>query len=390
MSRTTWTLCDVDADVSLERLSLGPQDIGGQPGNWSVTKRTLRSGIRDGVEVVEIDNGRFRCTAVPTRGMGLWRASCRDVQLGWKSPVRGPVHPAFVPVWEPSGIGWLRGFDELLVRCGLENNGAPEFLPNGVLRYPLHGRLANLPAHKVELTVDGDSGEITLVGVVDESRLFGAKLRLTTTLRTKFDQPGVTIVDEVTNLSAEPGSMELFYHINFGQPLIAQGASVLLPIATMAPRDAAAAAVMPHWNVYGPETPGSAEAVFFIEPASDAEGDTRALLRSATGDRGVSIHFNTRQMPRFTLWKNQQAAADGYVTGLEPGINFPNCRSFEEAHGRVAALAPGETRRFQLAIEAHDTAEAVADAERAVAAIQARVAPEVHLKPDPHWSPAGS
>ena len=36
---------------------------------------------------------------------------------------------------EPSGLGWLDGFDELLVRCGLESNGAPEFDADGRVVY---------------------------------------------------------------------------------------------------------------------------------------------------------------------------------------------------------------------------------------------------------------
>ena len=80
--------------------------------------------------------------------MGIRRAVCGDLQLGWQSPVKGPVHPAFVSTRDPRGFGWIAGFDELLVRCGLESNGAPEFT-NGVLRYPLHGEVANLPAHTV-------------------------------------------------------------------------------------------------------------------------------------------------------------------------------------------------------------------------------------------------
>ena len=146
MPKRTWILTDVDSDVYVERISLGPDQVGGSAKDYSVTKRTLRGGRREGVDVVEVDNGRLRFVVVPSRGMGIWRASCGDVQLGWKSPVKGPVHPAFVPTWEPGGYGWLAGFDELLVRCGLESNGAPEFLPNGALRYPLHGQVANIPA----------------------------------------------------------------------------------------------------------------------------------------------------------------------------------------------------------------------------------------------------
>ena len=93
--------------------------------------------------------------------MGLWKAWLGEqLTLGWKSPVRGPVHPNFVPLMEPSGLGWLDGFDELLCRCGAESNGAPDFTEQGALTFPLHGRLANRPAHFVEVAVDGDEIQI--------------------------------------------------------------------------------------------------------------------------------------------------------------------------------------------------------------------------------------
>ena len=84
-----------------------------------------KSGLSAGVEMVTINNGAMQIHVLPTRGMSIWRASCGEEIIQWQSPIRGPVHPSFVPVSEPSGIGWLDGFDELLVRCGLESNGAP-------------------------------------------------------------------------------------------------------------------------------------------------------------------------------------------------------------------------------------------------------------------------
>ena len=93
----------------------------------------------------------------------------------------------------PTGIGWLDGFDELLVRCGLESNGAPEFQPDGRLRYGLHGKIANIPAHKVEVAIDGDAGRIAIRGTVDEARLFGSKLRLETSIETEVGRPGLVV-----------------------------------------------------------------------------------------------------------------------------------------------------------------------------------------------------
>ncbi|MCR4413054.1 MAG: aldose 1-epimerase family protein [Thermoguttaceae bacterium] len=386
MPKHTWTLLDVDQDVYLDRLTLSPADAPGLAGTWSVAKRTLRGGLRDGVDVVEVDNGTLRLVVVPTRGMGVWKASLGELQVGWRSPVAGPVHPALVRLWEPSGIGWLDGFDELLVRCGLESNGAPEFNPNGTLRYPLHGKIANQPARKVEVVVDTDARTLAVSGVVDEARLFGNKLRMVSTISTGLGRPGFTVTDAITNVSAERAELELLYHINFGPPLAEPGAKAVLPVVRMAPRDAVAVGNLAQWDTYGPESPGTPEAVFFFELAAEAAGRTRALLHNAAANQGVSLAFSKRQLPCFTLWKNRQAAIDGYVTGLEPAINFPNRKSFEKEKGRVAVLEPGETRTFEVTVEVHPDASSVAAAVAAVAALQRGVSPQILPKPDPEWS----
>ena len=381
MTPKNWILTDVDADIYQEQISLGPDQVGGPARNYSVTKKTLRGGLRDGVDVIEVHNGRLRFVVIPTRGMGIWRASCDDISLGWLSPVRGPVNPAMVPLWEATGIGWLNGFDELLVRCGLESNGAPEFLPNGALRYPLHGKVANIPAHKVEVAIDGDSGEIAVRGVLDESRLFGNKLRMTTTIHTQLGSCEMRVTDEIQNISAEPSELELLYHINFGMPLLTPGAKLVLPVKKVAPRDAVAAANAPDWNIYGPESPGLAEACFFFDLLADSAGQTRALLRSASGQQGVSVKADRNQLPCFTVWKNRQAVNDGYVTGLEPGTDYPNSKTFERQQGRLLSLAPGATHDVRLTVEVHDTPAAVQGVRDEIAAIQGDTALEVLGEP---------
>ena len=386
MAKKTWILTDVEQEVYIEQIALGPEQVGGQAAGYSVTKRTLRAGVSRGVEVVEVHNGRLRFVVLPTRGMGIWRANLGELQLGWKSPVKGPVHPSLVRLWEPSGIGWLDGFDELFVRCGLESNGAPEFNENGTLRYPLHGRIANIPAKRVEVSIDGDSGEIAVTGVVDEARLFGNKLRLTSTITTRVGSAELTVTDTILNPSAEKSELELLYHVNFGVPLLHPGAKVVLPAARIAPRDAMAVGNVAEWDTYGPETPGVPEAVFFCTLRADAEGRTQTLLRNAAGTQGVSLKFNTRQLPCFALWKNRLAAADGYVTGLEPAVNFPNAKSFEKQQGRVIVLSPGESRTFEVTLEAHADAPSVAAAEAAVAKLQQGAAADVLKKPEPAWS----
>ena len=55
-----------------------------------------------------------------------------------------------------------------------------------------------------------------------------------------------------------------------------------------------------------------------------------------------------RQLPAFTIWKNTVAAADGYVTGLEPGTDYPNSRRFEREKGRLVRIAPGATYEAEI------------------------------------------
>src|SRR4051794_7968839 len=119
----SFTLTDLARDLWVESFAIDGAAVGlpASPA-WSVAKRVLRGGRRDGVDLIRVDNGAFAFAVVPTRGMGIWRGSYEGDRVGWDSPVRdGPVHPAHVNLMEGGGLGWLGGFDELLVRCGLEN-----------------------------------------------------------------------------------------------------------------------------------------------------------------------------------------------------------------------------------------------------------------------------
>lgn len=350
----------------------------------SVRKLVLQDGRQRGMEVVEVDNGRLRYWLLPERGMGIWKLWLDEVEIGWQSPVRGPVSPAYVPVYDPSGLGWLDGFDELLCRCGLESNGAPEFDAAGRLRYPLHGKIANLPAHQVEASFDGEA--IRVAGQVDESRYHFQKLRLHAATATGQGEAGLSVLDRVVNRSALPGEFQLLYHINFGAPLLDPGSRVVAPVKTLVPRTEEAAAAVESWDRIAAPVAGFREQVFFLELLADAQGMSRVMLRNAAGTRGVSLRFSVEQLPCFTLWKSTAALEDGYVVGLEPGTNFPNPRSYEAAQGRVCRLAGGAEQSFAIRLNVlHGAVEVAAEAE-AIAALQASAEPVVHRRLQPGWS----
>lgn len=384
MTIKSWTLTDRTERTYLETLAVNPEDVGGPAHGYSIRKHQLRGGPSDGVDIVHVDNGLLRFAVLPTRGMGIWKAWIEGDSIGWHSPVPGPMHPALVPLTDPSGLGWLDGFDELLVRCGMESNGAPEFDDQGRVRYPLHGRIANKPAHYVKLEVDGEAGEISLHGIVDEVRFHFFKLRLHSRITTRVGQPWLEISDTIENLSASPTDVQMLYHVNFGTPWLDPGATLVAPIKTVVPRDARAAEDVTQWLRYPEPVAGSTEQVYYCSLLGDEQQNTAVLLKNSLGTRGVSLHFNTRQLPCFTQWKNVTAEADGYVTGLEPGTNFPNTRSYETEQGRVLPLAPGATSDLKLRMTVHPSADEVHAAEAEVVSLQSEPL-QIMEQPQPGW-----
>jgi len=377
-SRGAATACATSVFPAADRVdvALGP---------LAVRTRRLAGGRRDGVLVVELVAGGTKVFVLPDRGLGIWKVMAGDVELGWQSPVHGPVHPRFVPLAEPSGLGWLDGFDELVARCGLVSNGAPDFDPQGRLVHGLHGRIANLPAHHVDVTLDDAAGTVTLTGAVDETRFLCHALRLTTSLTLHAARPRVEWTDVVQNLSDRPATMQMLYHVNFGPPLLAPGSELVAAVAELAPRDASAEPDVPSWSRYDAPRAGRGEQVHFARLHADDAGVATALLVGPGGTHAAALSWRAATLPCFALWKNQGGLADGYVTGLEPGTNFPNPRSFEETQGRVVPLAAGGSVRFDLALE-HLAGGAVTAERARLAALAQAAVPVIHARPKPGWT----
>lgn len=351
-------------------------------GSVAVKATRLQGGVRDGVLVVDLIAGDTRVVLLPDRGLGIWKIFSGDLELGWRSPIRGPVHPRFVPLGEPSGNGWLEGFDELLARCGLVSNGEPDFADNGRLLHGLHGRIANQPAQDVTVTLDDTAGTVSLSGNVDETRFLAHSLRMTTKLTVHGDRRRVSWTDEVENLSECATTMQMLYHVNFGPPLLGAGTEFLADVEELAPCNLAAVADLPTWQRYAAPQSGRGAQVHFMKLRPSNAGRASALIVGPDGKNAARLSWRAAELPCFTLWKNQGGLADGYVTGLEPGTNYPNPRSFEESQGRVVRLAPRSRVSFDLAIEHLPEPEIIA----VRACLTAGNRPYVNTQPRSGWS----
>lgn len=348
--------------------------------------QTRHGRTADQVEVVEINSSKLRLWVLPTRGMSIWCMESNGVMFGWESPIDGPVHPAFVPIHDPDGFGWLEGFDELFVRCGIESNGAPEHDGRGGLVYPLHGRIANLAASGLQVEFDKETGRLELSGEVREARLFFKKFKLKTRLSIHIDTGTVDVFDEVTNELATPTTMQLLYHINVGKPVLGEGATIELPVEELAPKDELSASEIDRWQRYDSPTTGYSERVYFATLRADKDKMTYTLLKSADGKTGLGVTYGTQNLPRFILWKNTAAISDGYVTGLEPATNYPNTKSFESEQNRVVEIGPGQTVAFQVSLHPLTSAKAVEAMSQKIADVSGNAASKIHASPREGWS----
>ena len=314
-------------------------------------------------------------------------------RFGWDSPAgRGPIHPGHVNLASRNGLGWLDGFNELLVRCGLSWMGPPGEDPGGnPTENPLtlHGRIANTPADWWEMRKEDD--RLVVEGMVSERSLFGSNLTLHARYETTAGSPELRLTDTVTNAGDTPAELMLLYHIN-QTPL---GSRVVVPCEEVIPRDPRAAETgedwegPQNWATLGPPTPGFAEQAYFIKPRPDAEGRGRMLMPADDDSAALEVRFDVDALPWCVLWKQLGGRRDGYVVGMEPATCLPNHRSSERDRGRVAVLQPDETREMRLTLrfltDPGEVRAAVAEAEAL-----AKEPPRVHAEPVAEFCAAAS
>ncbi len=391
-STYTHVLTSSARNVKVESLDLRSREATPQcPIDWSIKKITLRGGKQEGVDVIVIDNGKLQVAICPTRGMGVLWAKLGDVRLGWDSPVKEIVDPRYIDLQSRGGLGWLEGFNEFLCRCGLEWSGHPgadRFINNvgdpATLDLTLHGKIANTPASEVEIAVDRNPPyRIHIRGRVDERMFYGPKLELTTDLSTEPGSNTFRITDTITNQGAGEQEFQILYHVNFGKPLLEEGAAFLAPIDRISPFNAHAAEGLAQFDKYPAPELGFIEQVYKIKPVAAADGRTTALLTNSRGDRAASISFNIKELPYLTLWKNTNAEREGYVTGIEPGTSFPHNRRVERARGRVPKLSAGANRSFAIDYAVHVGEAEVKSVAARIAKIQGDRRPIVEKEPEP-------
>lgn len=376
-----WDFVLLDSDTPAQNQRITSEQLGVKLDKpFSITMRTLHGGRQEGVSLIDIDNGTMKLTLVPTRGMNVLHAQVGDARMGWDSPVKEVVNPAFIELNGRGGLGWLEGFNELVTRCGYEWVGHPG-MDNGEL-LTLHGRAANIPASKVTVHIDeAPPYAIHVRGELQEQAFKKVDFTVQTELVT---EPGATrfvLNDTLTNNGDYPKEYQALYHSNFSTPFLEEGARFAAAVKQVSPFNDKAKADLGDWQTYRAPTKDYDETVYNVVPYGDAKGDTLTVLHNKAGSLGVAVGFNVQQLPVFSLWKNTDTQGQGYVTGLEPGTSFSYNRRYQRPLNLVPTVEPKQQKHFSISYSLLADKPAVDQALKTIAAIQEGRQTEVRQTP---------
>jgi len=318
-----------------------------------ISSFTYDDGPARGVKAFRAKNGRgLSLTVAADRGLDIPYASFKGVPVGFSS-VTGLRAPAFYV--ENGAAGFLRQFYAgLLTTCGITYAGAPCEDEGEALG--LHGPYDNTPAKGVvaESFYDGDEKKLRLSGSVRQARVFGENMLLKREMTIDTERSVIRVKDVVENQGFSEQPLMLVYHINFGYPLLDEGARVYANSKTVTPRDEIAKANFSKYTlIEAPEVGRPEECFFHTQP----EGEAFAMLHNPKLGIAAVVRYDDRVLPLLCQWKCMHAG--DYALGLEPTTAGVLGRADARAAGMLPTLAPGETREFNFSIELTDDGAAI-------------------------------
>ena len=334
--------------LNFENKLSNPAQLGG------IETSVLDNGPGRGARIAWINTGTgLRYKVVIDRAMDIAEAFYNQHSLAWLSHGGVTAPQPFAD----KDTGWLRTFGGgLLTTCGLAHVGGPEADEQG--ERGLHGRISNTPAELLSIVQpDPTAGqlEMSITGRVLQTQVFGPTLELKRTISGTLGQATITIRDEVTNRGNTEAPHMLLYHVNFGWPLVDEGARIDCDGAWQSRGGEQDDRIFRADNDFrtcpAPQEAhrGGGEAAAFIQPVADEQGWAIGSIHNDTLNLSVELHFRRDQLPWLTNW--QHWAPGEYVMALEPGTHPPIGQAKARTDGTLITLAPGEIRAYDLTIE---------------------------------------
>lgn len=304
----------------------------------------LTEGGALGVRAIDVKTGGgLEYTVLPDRGLDISLASYKGLNLTYLSP-QGELHPAFYNSTENE---WLRTFFAgLLTTCGPTNFG-PACEDDGQ-KLGIHGRFNVTPATHVSDQVDFEAGKIEITGYLNNCVLFGEKIGVNRSISSPIGENTILIQDKITNLGGAKVPYMMLYHINFGFPFLDEHTISYVNSSSVEGYDERSQAGISNIYSFKNADASNLELNYLHRFEGVENGYASVINKNYENGFGVSIKFNTENLPFLTHWKME--GVRDYILALEPS-NAP-CLSRKELRekNQLPFLLPGETTTNELKI----------------------------------------
>ena len=306
-------------------------------------------GPSRGVRAFDLKNGKgIEMTVLADRGMDIPFLSFKGYNIGVTSKV-GIRSPYLFQ--ENGGLGFLRQFYAgMMTTCGLTYAGSP--CEDGGQQLGLHGVFDNTPAGKVSAWQDyeGDDMVLRVAGDIREADLFGPNMVMHRQLTLDTEKNELHVHDVAENQGYSTSPLMMVYHINFGYPMLDDGARTYYSTHVVTPRDEFAKQGMHNYDVMEDAGIERAEQCYFHTGHGD--GEAFAMIHNEKlGIAGI-VRYDKERFPLLCEWKCMRAG--DYALGLEPTTSGVLSRPEARESGLLTYLKPGETRDFNVTIELTD------------------------------------
>ena len=324
---------------------------GDPSGLCGIKDYVFNDGPARGVRAFDLKNGRgIEMTVLADRGLDIPFLSFKGHNIGLlnKVGIRSPYL-----FQEDGASGFLKQFYAgMMTTCGLTYAGAAGV--DGGKALGLHGPYDNIPAAKVTAWQDHEGDDIVLrvAGEVREAEVFGPNMVLTRRLTLDTEKNELHIHDVVENQGFDTQPLMMIYHINFGYPMLDDGAKAYFSTTEVAPRTDFAAEGMHNYDVM--EAPGVGRDEQCYYHTGHADGEAFAMIHNEKLGIAAMVRYDKAVFPMLCVWKCMRAGE--YALGLEPTTSGVVNRAEARENGMLTWLEPGETREFNVTIELSDDA----------------------------------
>ncbi|MFV0413376.1 MAG: aldose 1-epimerase family protein [Oscillospiraceae bacterium] len=313
----------------------------------------LCGGRQEGVYAVDVaTTAGLDITVVPDRAMDIYQIRLNGKNLNFISPV-GICAPQY---YNSANSEFLRNFfGGFLSTCGLSSIGAPSTSPTGT--WGLHGRIANTPAERLNLSLTLEDGlpTLTMQGEMHEAVQFAEHFTLHRQYRFQLGKNKVEMRDLVTNTGFAPAGHMVLYHFNMGYPLLDENLQIYLPSTRVAPRDEWAARGLENRDKVTPPAAGYAERCYYHTLPPNQTGMAGYGCFNPSSKLGMFIEYSADTLDHFIQW-NMFGKGD-YALGLETANGNVDSRAKAEANGTLKMLAPGQSVAYTHTLHFFDNEE---------------------------------